>query len=642
MGSVPLSGFGAGYGSSQDLDVRFFSPRPPLRDSKRERARKTVAARATAPTTAPSSNFRTPSPLEFAETPWSLESMAARYGDQVSARSTSDLLILRPPRATLALGRQRGATDGLAPSYEERITRLRTAPPSSNLGIDAWEWRSRSLDLRDREDRYEDERDSPPQRPPKPPSNPRDIDGVIDRLLALLPPEEGAPIFDPGKPPSRAYPVGVPPRHRFPSLLYESINPDYVFEAPLGLYARLHRDCTEITSEIASDRWTRGLTNALNAVRLPVCRGNLVGNQLAGRKSESLLSQVSSCDRDCTEIAPRLHRDCNEKKSPPSLVSQEVSTLPTSISGGVRQDVPLSPALVARLAVAGGLCSATTRAVTSPIDLIKTRRQAAIKTAKAPGGTPTGTPMQPSLNSTAQSEQHFGGVVPGVGDPLPPGTTSTAAATAPPPVPSSPFLGIEASIAAGFAAGAGSFGTYEFLKRTIPQLAGFVMGPAAPADLATPILFTACLLQAVAASVCSSPFETARVKIMTGSGAPDAPQNLAEALDLVMRGDAPAAGAATEGAGVATTSTKLSLTMPGERSRQRAAASGAAVVTSTSATASVVSSSAQRDSSSAQRDVLRLWDGLPTLMGRELPFGVRIYFPLVTPPFDPPLLIPPF
>jgi len=335
-------------------------------------------------------------------------------------------------------------------------------------------------------------------------------------------------------------------------------------------------------------------TPRTRCARLPVCRGNLVGNQVAGRKSESLLSQ-------------------------------EVSTLPTSISGGVRQDVPLSPALVARLAIAGGLCSATTRAVTSPIDLIKTRRQAAIKTAKAPAGTPT----QPSLNSTAQSEQHIRGIVPGVGDPPPP----TAAATAPPPPPSSPFLGIEASIAAGFAAGAGSFGTFEFLRRTIPQLAAFVMGPAAPADLATPILFTACLLQAVAASVCSSPFETARVKIMTGSGAPDAPQNLVEALDLVMRGDAPAARAATEGAGVATTSTKLSLTMPDESSRQRAAASSAAVGTLTPATARVVSSTTQRDK---QRDVLRLWDGLPTLMGRELPFGVRTEIaPRSTPLSDP-------
>ena len=379
-------------------------------------------------------------------------------------------------------------------------------------------------------------------------------------------------------------------RNAMPSPVLLTIGPFTIGPVP-EIAPRLHRDWTR-------DQWTRALTNASDTVRLPVCRGNLVGNQVAGRKSESLLSQ-------------------------------EVSTLPTSISGGVRQDVPLSPALVARLAIAGGLCSATTRAVTSPIDLIKTRRQAAIKTAKAPAGTPT----PPSLNSTAQSEQHIRGIVPGVGDPPPP----TAAATAPPPPPSSPFLGIEASIAAGFAAGAGSFGTFEFLRRTIPQLAAFVMGPAAPADLATPILFTACLLQAVAASVCSSPFETARVKIMTGSGAPDAPQNLVEALDLVMRGDAPAARAATEGAGVATTSTKLSLTMPDESSRQRAAASSAAVGTLTPATARVVSSTAQRDK---QRDVLRLWDGLPTLMGRELPFGVRTEIAPRSPPLCDPSVRP--
>ena len=304
VGSVPLSRFGAGYGSSQDLDVRFFSPRPPSRDSNREhsdeRARKTMAARATAPTTAPSSNFRTPSPLEFASTPWSLESMAARYGDQVSARSTSDILMLRPPRATLALGRQRAATDGLAPSYEESISRLRNAVPSTNLGIDAWAWRSRSIDLRDREDRYEDERDSPPQRPPKPPSNPRDVDGVIDRLLALLPPEEGAPIFDPGKPPSRTYPVGVPPRHRFPSLLYESINPDYVFEAPLGLYARLRRDCRrECRRDCLSD-CERDCTRLYRDCGLHAQRNALPCS------SDHRTRYHWTRARDCTEIAPRL------------------------------------------------------------------------------------------------------------------------------------------------------------------------------------------------------------------------------------------------------------------------------------------------------------------------------------------------
>jgi hypothetical protein len=50
---------------------------------------------------------------------------------------------------------------------------------------------------------------------------------------------------------------------------------------------RLLRDWTR-------DQWTRALTNASDTVRLPVCRGNLVGNQVAGRKSESLLSQVGT------------------------------------------------------------------------------------------------------------------------------------------------------------------------------------------------------------------------------------------------------------------------------------------------------------------------------------------------------------
>lgn len=59
--------------------------------------------------------------------------------------------------------------------------------------------------------------------------------GAIGALLSLLPPSEGAPIFDPGRPPSAEFPIGVPPRHRFPSLLYERINEDYVARAPLGL-----------------------------------------------------------------------------------------------------------------------------------------------------------------------------------------------------------------------------------------------------------------------------------------------------------------------------------------------------------------------------------------------------------------------
>ena len=79
-----------GYGSSQNLDLRFFS------------------GNKSAPSKAPES-FATPSPAELAERPWSIENIAGLYGDRVSARSTSDVLVLRPPSATLVLGATRNA-----------------------------------------------------------------------------------------------------------------------------------------------------------------------------------------------------------------------------------------------------------------------------------------------------------------------------------------------------------------------------------------------------------------------------------------------------------------------------------------------------------------------------------------------------
>ena len=79
------------------------------------------------------------------------------------------------------------------------------------------------------------------------------------------------------------------------------------------------------------------------------------------------------------------------------------------------------------------------------------------------------------------------------------------------------------------AQGAGSFGTFEFLKRALPQVATSILGPSAPTELSTPILLTACLLQAVAASACLSPFETSRAVVMAGVGAAP-PTTLLEAL----------------------------------------------------------------------------------------------------------------
>ena len=180
---------------------------------------------------------------------------------------------------------------------------------------------------------------------------------------------------------------------------------------------------------------------------------------------------------------------------------------------------------------------------------------------------------------------------------------------------SSLFLGMDASLAAGFASGAASFGTYEYLRRTIPQLAASVLGPAAPADLFTPILFTACLLQSVAASVCSSPFETARVKIMAGAaGVADAPTTLFAALDEIMlappilptpvSANATAADATSDATPAVTAGDSTAHGEDEATEHQLAGAEGSV------------------HAWSGQREAGRLWDGLPALMGRELPFGV--------------------
>ena len=524
IGSVGLARKGSGYGSSQDLDVRFFSRKTSasLKTSASSDGGKAPGGMASSgkpgkrqESANTAKNFQTPSALEMAEAPWSQEAMAAKYGDRATARSTSDMLVLRPPSATLVLGKRRPPAVA-ATQKPRRPTSPSAAAPGNRSRVSSIE--------------------PPLPRPPQLPSSPRDS-GVIDGLLALLPPEEGAPIFDPGRPPSKKYPVGVPTRHRFPSNLYEAITDAYVIKAPLG---------------------TR-------------------------RKQGGTLSK-------------------------------DVSMLPTSITGGVTQDVPLHPSLVARLAIAGGLCSAITRAVTSPIDLRKTRAQS----------------EKPTPSPSAQSEEPAT-PTPEAPKPAPPATEASLSAvvdvveplnitndSVPPPseagFDTSLFLGMDASMAAGFASGAASFGTYEYLKRTIPQLAASVLGPAAPADLFTPILFTACLLQSVAASVCSSPFETARVKIMAGAaGVADAPTTLLAALDEIMRTPP-------------TLSTPVNNNATPAATAEDGTAHGGDESTDPTANESTEHQLADAEGSihagGGQREAGRLWDGLPALMGRELPFGV--------------------
>ena len=307
------------------------------------------------------------------------------------------------------------------------------------------------------------------------------------------------------------------------------------------------------------------------------------------------------------------------RKKKGGTLSQEVSMLPTSISGGVTQDVPLRPSLVARLAIAGGLCSAITRGITSPIDLRKTMAQSA----KDPSPPPS---PPPAVSSWYDAGYRLGGTEStplAVSEPL-----NLTAGLVPPPsdaaFDSSLLLGMDASLAAGFASGAASFGTYEYLRRSIPQLAASVLGPAAPADLFTPILFTACLLQSVAASVCSSPFETARVKIMAGAaGAADAPTTLLAALDEIMR--APPTSPAPADATPAATSAATSAAAPAGTSVGVTAANGEAATVHHVEAADPHGATPSEGSALAgdgQREAARLWDGLPALMGRELPFGV--------------------
>ena len=199
---------------------------------------------------------------------------------------------------------------------------------------------------------------------------------------------------------------------------------------------------------------------------------------------------------------------------------------------------------------------------------------------------------------------------------------------------SSFFLGMDASMAAGLASGAASFGTYEYLRRTIPELAASVFGPAAPADLFTPILFTACLLQSVAASVCSSPFETARVKIMAGAaGVADAPTTLLAALDETMRTpptvSTPVTDKATPAvtpAGTPAAGTADGGTAEGGTAEGGTADGGTEGGTSESEDEATGHQLADAEGSThawgGQREAGRLWDGLPALMARELPFGV--------------------
>ena len=256
--------------------------------------------------------------------------------------------------------------------------------------------------------------------------------------------------------------------------------------------------------------------------------------------------------------------------------------------------------LIARLTMAGGLCAAVTRAVTSPIELRKTRAQAASARpvdqhahAAAAADAAAAAPPSAAAPTTATSA----GSVAADNASMPIATTGPAD-----PHSDSIWLGVDASFFTGLGLGAGSFGTFELLKRTLPPLAASTLGPAAPADLATPILLTACLAQAAMSAVCASPFETAKARIMSGGGRPGAPTTLAAALQQIMT-EPPANSAATA---------------------QTAEDGGDAAISSSSSGGGGGDGGGGAPPQHVQMrwDAARLWDGLPALLLRELPFGV--------------------
>ena len=165
-----------------------------------------------------------------------------------------------------------------------------------------------------------------------------------------------------------------------------------------------------------------------------------------------------------------------EKKAVPFFGAFErergIDALPTAVTGGVRRDLPLTPDLALRLALAGGACAATTRALTSPLDRRKTRAQASL------GGD------------------------------------------------DDDWAGVDASAVAGFTLGAGSFGTYEALRRVLPRAAEAAAGADAALRFEAPILLAASVASVVVSVACAAPFESARARVMTGTAA-----NLGDALE---------------------------------------------------------------------------------------------------------------
>lgn len=149
----------------------------------------------------------------------------------------------------------------------------------------------------------------------------------------------------------------------------------------------------------------------------------------------------------------------------------------------IRRDVALSPSQLAKLALAGALCTSATRAALNPLEVAKTRKQA---------------------GRQLQSDEDR-------------------------------WLAVDASAASGAALGACSFAVYELLRRQLPRIAvALAKDPSIPAQYELQLELLACLFAVLVAAAAVAPFEAAKVKIMLDDHHTG---NLASALASIAKGD---------------------------------------------------------------------------------------------------------
>ena len=148
----------------------------------------------------------------------------------------------------------------------------------------------------------------------------------------------------------------------------------------------------------------------------------------------------------------------------------------------VRKPLQLTSGQLVRLGAAGAVANAATRAALNPLELSKTRAQAA---------------------AAAGDSIHDDDDV-------------------------SPFLGVEATAACGAALGTSTFGVYETLQRGLPSLATRAFGPAFATEQELALTLMSSVGAVVVAAALSAPLEAAKVRLMTGRA-----DGLKGALDAV-------------------------------------------------------------------------------------------------------------